>query len=218
MLSFSKLPWCMHSHVTTQIGYVLRGHWLYNLCNIIILSWYLTVTVVCWCVTKWFPLDVCVFFLQVFKHTMSKLTTVIAVRTADVHRCLNAACWWQSPTPSPRPCLERGQETSPRSSRGPNPWAKSQRGSRVRRDGLSGRGESGEIGRDLSNWSYGARTDVYGHVFLDGDGELFSLTHRHRAKPERKTFIFTLIYIDVLHPKRLKIHRRFHQSHRRLQG
>lgn len=165
---------------------------LYNLCNMIILSWYLTVTVVCWCVTKEFPLDVCVIVLG-FKHSMSKLTTVIAVWTADVHRCLNAACCWQSPTPSPRPCLQRGQETSTCSSRGPNPWAESQWRSRVWRDGLSGRGESGEIGRDLSNWSYGARTDVYGHVFLDGDGELFSLTHRHRAKPERKRVILTLI-------------------------
>lgn len=204
MLGCTKLTWLTHIWLTcVHRDRLYAKRPLYNLCNMIILSWYIVE----------FPLDVCVIVLG-FKHSMSKLTTVIAVWTADVHRCLNAACCRQSPTPSPRPCLQRGQETSTCSSRGPNPWAESQWRSRVRRDGLSGRGESREIGRDLSNWAYGARTDVYGHVFLDGDGELFSLTHRHRAKPERKRVILTLIHLDELHPKQHKVH----QSHRWLQG
>lgn len=204
----------MHSHVThmwSQTVYMLRGHcttyvtWLYFHDTLLLQL----------CVDVW--LNGCAHVLG-FKHSVSKLTTVIAVWTADVHRCLNAACCWQSPTPSPRPCLQRGQETSTCSSRGPNPWIESQWRSRVRRVGLSGRGESREIGRDLSNWAYGARTDVYGHVFLDGDGELFSLTHRHRAKAERKRVILTLIHLDELHPKQHKVQRWYHQSYQWLQG
>lgn len=206
---FSILTWCTHIWHLTHTVYMLRGH-----CTTY-------VTWLCFhdtllCVDVWlksFPW-MCVWLFWDLSTQMSKLTTVIAVWTADVHRRLNAARCWQSPTPSPRPCLQRGQETSTCSSRGPNPWAESQLRSRVRRNGLSGRGESREIGRDLSNWAYGARTDVYGHVFLDGDGELFSLTHRHRAKPERKRVILTLIHLDELHPKQHKVHGWFLQSHR----
>lgn len=137
---------------------------------------------------------------------VSKLTTVITVWTADVHWGLDAARCWQTPAPSPCPCRERGQETSTRSSRGPTSRAESQwRSSRVRWDGLSGRWESGEIGRYLSNWSNGAWTDVYGHVFLDGDGELFSFTHRHRAIAEREGYFDTYYQGNAFYPKRLQV-------------
>lgn len=52
-------------------------------------------------------------------------------------------------------------------------------------DRLAGRGETGEVSRDLSDWSDRARADVYGHVFLDGDGEFLSFTHRHRAEGKK---------------------------------
>lgn len=47
--------------------------------------------------------------------------------------------------------------------------------------GGGGGGQAGEVGGDLSDGSDGAGADVNCHVFLNGDAEFLSSTHRHRV-------------------------------------